>query len=80
MHERKVLDAVKDLLFSPVYYDIAFQIPASDKSAAQPIELSFHTGDDLSVSIEMYAVKTSGSEEEDVRRKVTTPLVVHTRQ
>ncbi|MDR3723648.1 MAG: hypothetical protein P4K83_04075 [Terracidiphilus sp.] len=80
MHEKKVIDAVKDLLSSSVYYDIALQVPSSDKSTVRPIELSFHTGSDFSVSIEMYSVKHSGSENEDVRMAVTTPLVVHTRQ
>jgi len=66
------------LLSSYVYYDIAFQIPSSDKSTVRPIELSFHTGSDFSVSIEMNNVKHSGLEEEDIRMEVKTPLVVHT--
>ena len=78
MHEKKIIDAVKDLLFSSVYYDIAFQIPSSNTSTVRPIELSFHTGSDFSVSIAMYTVKHSGSGEKDVRMAVTTPLIVHT--
>lgn len=79
MHGKKVADAVKYLLSSDVYYDIAFQIPSSDKATVRPIELFFHVDSDFSVSIAMYTIKHSRSEEEDVRMEVTTPLVVRTR-
>ena len=80
MHEKRVTDAVKDLLSSSSYYDIAFQISPSGMLKTRPIELFFHTHSDVSVSIAMYAVKPAGSEKDNTRMEVTTPLVVHTGQ